>query len=141
MRMLSLTMLASSRMIRFIAKQIISAFDFYGFSIYHGIGDFFSGVIVNPLNGGSCHVHSIRATLLHFAFQINQSYGFIFVHRHYDDFSIFAVCIQCPKYIILRKATHASPFSWSRHLYSSSIAIQYHYITFYGFQMILVCFL
>lgn len=63
---------------------VVSAGNSQIFTLHEKDGKLFSCSIVDSLNRSSCNPHMSRAFLLGKSHIINQSNGFIFLHRHGD---------------------------------------------------------
>jgi hypothetical protein len=68
-----------------IAKLIVTAINVKHPTFHQRLRQFFSGFQINALHRGASDIHMAGAFLLVHTFYINQTNGFIFIHRHLNN--------------------------------------------------------
>ena len=92
------------------AEIKVSPFNAQHLAVYNGLGQFFSGFIVNALNRCPADVHLSAAFFLREIFQINKPNGLIFINGHYDPLIPAAGFVKRAKPAAIRQSAYPSPF-------------------------------
>ena len=100
-------------------KMVLAAFDAEGAAIDQRRGNLFSGVVIDKLHRSTRDFHVPAAFFLRESFEIDETYGFVFVHGNNYGFSRIFLILNRNKPVVFRQTANLFALHRSGHSLTS----------------------